>query len=331
MRINNDMLKEVVDNGEWMNLQKQIAIVSGITTHIIDSKGDSVTDYSIKNSFCASVMNDPKLGVLCKKCKSRGALEAIQRNKSYIHLCPFDLIEISVPILIEEEYLGSIAGGQVALLIPEASEHLEHLVENRGQMEFLKELDNKDLYLKTNKMKCTDIIAATRMISSIRDYLVSYFLKPIIYNENRKDEKVEFESYVQNETEFNGKRGENKAYNSFYDNEVPEQYEPKNYLLKPVFKYLFANKGENVPLTDAATLCHISTCYFSRLFAKELGINYSQFVNQLKIQWAKELLDKTDFSVIRISSELGYNDSTYFIKTFKRYEGVTPTKYRRED
>ncbi|HIV17636.1 MAG TPA: helix-turn-helix transcriptional regulator, partial [Candidatus Alectryocaccobium stercorigallinarum] len=102
-----------------------------------------------------------------------------------------------------------------------------------------------------------------------------------------------------------------------------------NKTLLPAFVYM--NEHRNVMLSqkDAADLCHISTGHFSRLFLKETKENYSVFYMRLKVEWAKNLLQKTDLPVSQISEELGFNEPSYFTKVFHKYEGVTPAYYRK--
>lgn len=330
MNSNDNKLHLIFDKDLWSDTQKHIAIVTGITTQLIDTHGNAITDYSVKNSFCELVMKDQIQGKLCKKCKSRGALEALQNDKPYIHLCPFDLIEISVPIVINQEYLGSISGGQVRLMIPEAGDHLEHLVEPKKSLEYIENPNVNKLYNNLNKMNCTDIMAVARLLTSLTNYLVKYSLEPMMNRSNLNKCQNE-NNRIYNSTDMTNVNPNNiKTKNSFFNSEVPDKYVPKNQLLQPVFTYIYNHKGENVSLTDAACLCNLSSSYYSRLFTKEIGINYSLFVNQLKIEWAKELLETTDLSIIHISCELGYNDSAYFIKMFKRYVKDTPAKYRKK-
>ena len=73
----------------------------------------------------------------------------------------------------------------------------------------------------------------------------------------------------------------------------------------------------------------MSPRYFSRLFRRELGENFINYVNRKKIQWAKERLRTSNDSVVQIAQELGYMDSSYFISVFKKFEGITPLVYRQ--
>ncbi|MNP74874.1 HTH-type transcriptional regulator YesS [compost metagenome] len=81
-------------------------------------------------------------------------------------------------------------------------------------------------------------------------------------------------------------------------------------------------------MADLARQCHISSSYFSRIFTKETGENFSTFAPRLKIEWAKQLLKATEQPVNRISDALGFCDAGYFIKTFKKFEHLTPAVYR---
>lgn len=77
-----------------------------------------------------------------------------------------------------------------------------------------------------------------------------------------------------------------------------------------------------------AAYCNVSSSYLSRLFTKEVGESYSSFTARLKIEWAKALLESSDAPISEISDELGYSEAGYFIKSFKKYVGVTPAVYR---
>ena len=90
------------------------------------------------------------------------------------------------------------------------------------------------------------------------------------------------------------------------------------------------HRSEMLRMNQMAELCHLSPSYFSKLFLRELGENFTDYVKRQKVSWAKEMLRRTDKSVSEISSELGFLDSSYFIKVFKAVEGITPLAYRQE-
>ena len=81
-------------------------------------------------------------------------------------------------------------------------------------------------------------------------------------------------------------------------------------------------------LDEVADYLYLNPSYFSRLFKKEVGITFIDYVKQQKMERAKELLELSDSPVGSISEQLGYDNQSYFIKIFKRYTGYTPLEYR---
>ena len=98
----------------------------------------------------------------------------------------------------------------------------------------------------------------------------------------------------------------------------------------PALAYVFSHRGEMVRMSQMAELCHLSGTYFSRLFLREVGENYTDFVKRQKVKWARDLLHGSNRSVAEISDELGFLDSSYFIRVFKSLEGITPLAYRQQ-
>ena len=82
-------------------------------------------------------------------------------------------------------------------------------------------------------------------------------------------------------------------------------------------------------MKEMAALCHLSPSYFSRLFNRETGETFVNYINRQKIELAKEQLRGTNKSVSQIAGEVGYINVSNFIAVFKRIEGVTPSLYRQ--
>ena len=94
------------------------------------------------------------------------------------------------------------------------------------------------------------------------------------------------------------------------------------------FRYVNMHLERKITLDEIASHLYLNPSYFSRLFKKEVGETFVEYVTRMKIARAKELLEQTDESVGKISERLGYDNQSYFIKIFKTYAGTTPIEYR---
>lgn len=68
--------------------------------------------------------------------------------------------------------------------------------------------------------------------------------------------------------------------------------------------------------------------YVSQLFKKEAGVTFIHYITQKRLEDAKELLTTTQKPLTDIALEVGFNDTFHFIKTFKKFMGMTPGQYR---
>ena len=101
---------------------------------------------------------------------------------------------------------------------------------------------------------------------------------------------------------------------------------------KPVLMaiaYIEQHYAEPLSLETMAQHVNLSPIYFSNLFKKETGKNFSDYLTEYRIKKAKELLRDTGKNINEISDDLGYSDARYFSKVFKKATGVKPTDYRR--
>ncbi|SEF63947.1 helix-turn-helix transcriptional regulator [Paenibacillus sp. UNC499MF] len=73
---------------------------------------------------------------------------------------------------------------------------------------------------------------------------------------------------------------------------------------------------------------HMHPNYLGQLFQQEVGTSFSDYVNQYRVERATHLLLHTDRKTAEIAQEVGYWDSSYFYRTFKKYAGVSPTELR---
>ena len=66
------------------------------------------------------------------------------------------------------------------------------------------------------------------------------------------------------------------------------------------------------------------------MFPRAAGDNFRHYVNRRKVEWAKQRLRQSAESISAIAFSLGYVDTSYFIKVFKKFEGITPLAYRQQ-
>ncbi|MFQ3545459.1 response regulator [Halobacillus rhizosphaerae] len=107
------------------------------------------------------------------------------------------------------------------------------------------------------------------------------------------------------------------------------QTESNDWLIERAVTYIHSYFTSDVKAHEVANVINISPNYFSSLFKQKTGKKFNEYVNELRVNKAKSLLEETPFKVIEIAEQVGYQEYKYFVKVFKRYTGMTPTKYRR--
>lgn len=332
-------LNKILDLKKWQNLQDSLSVVTKLAIITVDYKGAPITQHSNIRPFCRRVRKDSSLVNLCEKCDSRGGLEAVRINAPHIFLCHWNIIDIAVPIIIDNKYIGAVMAGEVRL--PDREE--EHLLEQMlhvTKKELVQVQHNEELmqlYRSIPTLPFSEIKNIAQMLYDLCHYIVEEALNKNLMleaYEKLQPLKGNFKTdVISNGYSLDHIRQLKKELASSVTNAYVStslgQFFCKNQTLQPAFDYIFKHKGEKILQSKMAELCHISTGYFSRLFVKETEMNFSTFMSMQKIEWSKQLLEKTDLSIGQISDELGFNDPGYYIKTFKKYENLTPFLYRK--
>ena len=94
-------------------------------------------------------------------------------------------------------------------------------------------------------------------------------------------------------------------------------------------QYIHDNFKQKLPLQLVSDYVFVNPQYFGRIFKKEVGLSYIDYVNKLKIEYACKLLETTDYPAYRISGECGFTDCSYFNRVFVQQMQMTPKAYRR--
>ena len=95
-------------------------------------------------------------------------------------------------------------------------------------------------------------------------------------------------------------------------------------------QYIKKNYVEEVTLETIAEHLGLSASYFSRLFSKETGECFTDYLTEIRIQAAKELLKNSNCKVYEVSGLVGYDNPHYFSRIFKKVTGVAPLEFKAE-
>lgn len=101
---------------------------------------------------------------------------------------------------------------------------------------------------------------------------------------------------------------------------------------KPVrtaYLYVEENYSKAIRLEDVAEQVELNPVYFSNVFKKETGQNFTDYLTDYRMKAAKELLQNTNDSINEIAEKVGYQDTRYFSKLFKKNIGIKPSEYRK--
>lgn len=99
-------------------------------------------------------------------------------------------------------------------------------------------------------------------------------------------------------------------------------------LIKKALMVIDREFKEELSVDDMANRLHVTPEYLSSLFIRELGIKFTTYCTQKKIEHAKNLLTETNIKIYEVAEESGYTDVKYFCKVFKKYTGMSPGEYR---
>lgn len=291
-------LKDLLQESDFQRIQDEAAIATNAAIITVDYSGTPVTQHSLCNDFCKNIRRNNKFSHLCEKCDRRGGVEAARLKKPYIYLCHMGIVDFAIPIIIDDIYMGAVMAGQ--LIVNDCDKDKLECIVSEKSFHYIQDCSLIEKYNLIPRMPLNKIIALSNIIS----YIINTFIKNMLSEKNIKLSSDNISRPLIN----------NKS----------------RQVIAPGINYIHNNYKTNFNLNQVAELCQISDSYFSRLFKKVTGYNFAQYVNMVRIMHAKKMLISTNISIASLSLELGYEDCGYFIKVFKRCEGITPNEYRNK-
>jgi AraC-like DNA-binding protein len=105
------------------------------------------------------------------------------------------------------------------------------------------------------------------------------------------------------------------------------QAKGKNHIAN-ILDYIHQNLHKDIDINTLAEYVGLSYSHVRKIFYDETGANVIAYINNLRINEAKQMLRQSNLSIREIALKLGYNNSQSFNRFFKKYEGITPGDYR---
>jgi len=171
---------------------------------------------------------------------------------------------------------------------------------------------------KQSRSKSSQVIVSSNVIAKFIESLEFYFQNPSLVNDDLLELKIK---------ELILLLIQSKNIDSILEL-VADLYFTNTIQIREVIElHLFSN----LKLEELAKLCNLSLSSFKREFKKEFDDSPTNYINNRRLDKAKELLDITDLPISEIAYETGFKDSLYFTRLFKNKIGVPPTTYRKEN
>ena len=100
-------------------------------------------------------------------------------------------------------------------------------------------------------------------------------------------------------------------------------------IIRKAMAYIHEHFAEPIGREDVARYAGVSEGYLSRCFTQETGLSLIHYVARYRVQQAKQSLRISEKSITEIALEVGFSDSNYFSRAFRREVGISPLAYRR--
>lgn len=241
------------------------------------------------NNYCLKIKENPKLQKRCISLKKFYNKKAEKATGFFKSTCHCGVTEYAVPVVVNNTRCCIISATG---FYGNISDNTERILAKRCNTP----LEKFKVFRESNLLK-TDIYDE-RKIKTYLETLAFMFERYFL-------EKIK-------------KREEENKYH----------YSQNQYILKALY-FIEENFTKDITVCSVANYCHISPSYLKHLFSKFLGHGVSKEIISKRINYAKELLLTTDFSVRYISVESGFKNEDYFSSVFKKEIGTPPLKYRK--
>lgn len=253
------------------------------------------------NSFCNYVKKKGKNFEMCSKSKDLLCKKCKELDGPFYGKCYMGVEEFVFPVKWEDNLIAVICVGQFF----DEAEATRTLVGEKAKTYLLDKGECIERYFDvaskitfTVKEMCFDMgILCQQLLSLYMDYITRGKISP----SNR-----------------------NNAIKIADDHK-------STHIISNTIKFIKENYNRKLSLSLLAANSFCNSSYLSYIFKEKTGSNISDYVNQIRIEVAKQILDTTTKTITETCFIAGYNDSNYFSRVFKQSTGMSPKEYRNRE
>lgn len=183
---------------------------------------------------------------------------------------------------------------------------------------FTDELQSQQIVVHSVKLYVSSITSTT--LRSVRNPDIIIRLMSLLVEFNRLE-------YITIETT---KLFLNDFFNIAISSMIDDRKAASLNIISEILDYISAHLSENLSLKLLAAEFHMNTAYLGRLFKQKTNCTFNSYLNKIRIERSKELLETTSLKIHEISKKVGYNDLNYFVANFKNHTKMTPNNYRKQ-
>lgn len=298
---------------------------TGLATILVDTQGFELTAGYGFSPFCQLMRNNEETRHLCQTCDMFGGRSSIKNKVTKPYICHAGLVDFSYPVTIDEQVVGFILCGQTKIA-PDSG--FQPIIKEKTQWQddpiFVEAYENMP---ETTPEK---IEAGAELLKIIINYYLSDIMSTHLSVQEPQGLPDAFQ-FPQVAKDSGAKMDHNQIAFTYHGKEAPEE---KNKELRPeiadALEYINRHLNEVLTLDEVADQVYLSGYYFGKLFKKEVGMNFVDYVNEKKISRSMILLQDSTWSIDSIAHSLGFSQASYFSKIFKRVTNISPREYRQK-
>ncbi|MDT2759339.1 PocR ligand-binding domain-containing protein [Enterococcus xiangfangensis] len=302
---------------------------TGLATILVDTHGMELTAGYGFSPFCQLMRNNEETRHLCQTCDMFGGRSSIKNNETTPYICHAGLVDFSYPVTIDEQVVGFILCGQTRI---EDKDDFHPIIKEQTYWK-----DDPILVEAYENMPITTP-EKIRSGSELLTIIINYYLSDIM----SKHLVVQQPTQLLNAVDYSEKDLADARMDhaqipfTYHDSQVQEvpHEKVKNKISRPevveALEYINHHLNEVITLDEVADHVYLSGYYFGKLFKKEVGMNFVDYINEKKINRSMILLQDSTWSIDSIAHSLGFSQSSYFSKLFKRVTNISPREYRQQ-